>query len=284
MTRFVLVTPVFNCANYIQATLDSVDSQTDADWVHYVIDGGSTDGTLELLRESADADGRRCVVSERDGGMYDALFKGFERSAADGFTDPRTVYVWINGDDLLMPWALAVLRKAFDETGAEWIMAAPAHWDGAGRLGFVGRNNWHPRWLVRAGQFNGRSLGWIQQESTFFTRSLIENLSEPTIRDIRAKKLAGDFIMWREFAKYARPVSIMVPVAGFRQHATNASTSQMDQYYSEIARNGLWLPPSGFGRLLGRVYRLLGSLASYRVYRRERTEFFAALSRSMPGP
>lgn len=284
MTRFVIVTPVFNCVDYVQATLDSIRSQTDADWVHYVIDGGSTDGTLEVLRKSAEADTRRHIVSERDGGIYDALFKGFERSAADGFTDPRTVYVWINGDDLLMPWALAVLRKAFDETGAEWIMAAPAHWDGAGRLGFVGRNNWHPRWLVRSGQFNGRSLGFIQQESTFFTRSLLEKLPGSAIRDIRGKKLAGDFILWREFAKFARPVPIMVPVAGFRQHTTNASTSQMDRYYAEIVDDGLWLPPSWLGRMFGRAYRLLGSLASYRIYRRERTEFFAAISRSLPGP
>lgn len=273
MTRFVIVTPVFNCASFVEQTLASVQAQTDDDWVHYLVDGGSTDGTLELLVRAAAEEPRRRLVTGRDRGMYDALFKGFEHAAADGFWDPNAICVWLNGDDLLMPWAFARLRQAFDETAAEWITALPAGWDKEGRLALVQPYNWYPRRLIRAGQFNGRSLGWIQQESTFFTCSLLSRLSDGTIETIRQNRLAGDFLLWREFSRHTRLVPIATAVAGFRYHGNNASATQLEQYFKEIEAAGVWVPPSWLGRLLRVCFRPLALLGSARTFRRNYEEF-----------
>jgi glycosyltransferase involved in cell wall biosynthesis len=282
MTRFVVVTPVLNAATYIAATLESVRGQTDSDWVHYLVDGGSTDGTLDVLAQAAAEDARRRIVTGRDKGLYDALFKGFEHASADGFNDPRTICVWINADDLLMPWAFTTLRRAFDETGAEWITALPALWDKEGRLVVVQPYNWYPRRLIRAGQFHGRSLGFIQQESTFFTRELLSRLPESTVEGIRNTKLAGDFLLWREFAYYTALVSIAATVAGFRNHGANASVTQFASYFDEIKDAGIRIPPTWLGRVFRFAYGPLAMLAVLRNYRRRYAQFVADLSSPPP--
>jgi glycosyltransferase involved in cell wall biosynthesis len=282
MTRFVVITPVLNAATYVAATLDSVLSQTDSDWVHYIIDGGSTDGTLELVTQAAAEEPRRRIVTGRDKGLYDALFKGFEHASADGINDASTICVWLNADDLLMPWAFVTLRHAFEETGAEWITALPALWDKEGRLVVVQPYNWYPRRLIRAGQFHGRSLGFIQQESTFFTRGLLSRLPDSTVETIRNTKLAGDFLLWREFASHTALVSIVATVAGFRNHGANASVTQFARYFDEVRDAGVRVPPTWLGRILRLIYSPLAMLAVARNYRRRYAQFASGSSGPPP--
>jgi glycosyltransferase involved in cell wall biosynthesis len=275
MTRFVVVTPLLNAATFIGATLDSVDAQGDPDWVHYLVDGGSTDGTLEVLAESASDEPRRHILTGKDRSLYDAIFKGFERAAEDGHTDPDTICVWLNSDDLLMPWAFATLRQAFEETGAEWITALPSLWDKDGRLVLIQPFNWYPRLLIRAGQFHARSMGFIQQESTFFRRSLLSKLSDSDVEMIRKNKLAGDFLLWREFARHATLVPIAAPVAGFRNHGANASLTQWTRYFDEIKAAGIWVPPLWLGRIFRLAYLPFAMAATTLNFRRRYAKFAA---------
>lgn len=275
MTRFVVITPVLNGAKYIKATLDSIRAQTDQDWIHYLVDGGSTDGTLDILAKAVAEDTRRRIVTGKDRGLYDALFKGFERARADGVAEPDTISVWLGSDDLLMPWAFATLREKFDETGAQWMTALAGLWDFQGRLVVVQPANWYPRKLIRAGLFNNRTLGSIQQESTFFTYGLLSRLPGDTVEKIRTHKLAGDFILWRELARYAKLVPITSTVAGFRKHGGNLSTVKLDTYYQEIRNSGVWLPPAWLGRVLRLGYRPLASMVTGLNFRRSCQEFEA---------
>jgi glycosyltransferase involved in cell wall biosynthesis len=277
MSRFVVVTPVLNGAGFIRATLDSVQAQTDSDWIHYIVDGGSTDGTLELIREALAHDERRRSVTGPDKGLYDALFKGLQQAEIDGHVNPDTVYVWLNSDDLLMPWALATLRQEFDITQADWMTALPTGWDSEGRLVLVQPFNWYPTWLIRAGQFNGQSLGWIQQESTFFTHRLLSKLSEAEIDQIRDRRLAGDFLLWRQFARHRSLVPIVSAVAGFRSHTGNASTTQADRYFAEIRDAGVWIPKQWQGKMLRLVFRAFALVATARNFRRRYIKLAATL-------
>jgi glycosyltransferase involved in cell wall biosynthesis len=84
-----VVTPVYNSARYLAATLDSVARLT-ASHEHIVIDGGSTDGTVALL-EARD-DSSLSWVSEPDRGQTNAVNKGFERAKGE-------LLGWLNGDD-----------------------------------------------------------------------------------------------------------------------------------------------------------------------------------------
>jgi glycosyltransferase involved in cell wall biosynthesis len=268
MRRFVIVTPVLNGATFIGKMLDSVAAQAGC-WVHYIVDGGSTDGTQDIARTGVDADPRRHLLEGKDKGIYDAVFRGFDQAKADGFDRPNDIYLWLNSDDLLMPWALATLEQAFDRTGADWITALPCLWDAEGRLVLVSPYAWHPRLLIRMGLFHGQGLGWIQQESSFFTRRLLDNISRDAIFLIREKKLAGDFLLWQEFARHTAPVAIANAVSGFRSHGANMSALQMPRYYTELREAGVRIVPSWLGRLLRIAFRPLALLQAGALVRRQ---------------
>jgi glycosyltransferase involved in cell wall biosynthesis len=256
MARFVVITPVLNGAKYLAATLESIRVQTDPDWIHYLVDGGSTDGSLDMIERALAEDPRRRLLTGGDRGIYDAVFKGFERAYADGMIDPETICTWLGSDDMLMPWAIATLRERFDATGAEWIGAIPTNWDSEGRLTQVHIQRWYPRRLIRAGWCTNRNIGGIQQESTFFTYSLLSKLPASTIEDIRRSRLAGDSMLWRAFARHADLVTTPTVVAGFRKHTENRSTIHIEDYYREIRESGVWIPPSWLTQWLQRFYRL----------------------------
>lgn len=275
---------MLNGATYIEAALESVGAQTDPDWVHYLVDGGSTDGTLDIIERAVAEDSRRRLITGEDRSIYDAVFKGFERAHADGEMRPETICGWLGSDDLLMPWAVATLRERFDETQAEWMAAIPTIWDYQGRLALVLRPNWYPRPLIRAGVFNPRILGGIQQESTFFTYSLLARLPADTVETIRATKWAGDAILWRAFALYTELVPIAATVAGYRKHSGNMATVMEESYYQEIRDSGVWFPPPWLARVLRRGYRLIARVATGRHQGRACQQFEAGNARLTAPP
>lgn len=93
--KISLITVCYNSVATIRATLESVLSQRGVDIEYIVVDGGSTDGTVDLLREyEAKFGGEMRWMSERDRGIYDAMNKGIEMAAGD-------VVGILNSDDVL---------------------------------------------------------------------------------------------------------------------------------------------------------------------------------------
>ena len=97
-----LVTPTLDAATYLAEALASVREQRGAEVEHIVVDGGSTDGTLEILR----AEPNLRVVSEPDAGLYDAINKGLAMATGD-------LVGFLNADDLLARGALAAVARAY---------------------------------------------------------------------------------------------------------------------------------------------------------------------------
>jgi glycosyltransferase involved in cell wall biosynthesis len=98
--RISIVTPTLNAAAYLESALSSVREQ-DVRVEHLAIDGGSTDGTIDLLHRF----GAR-VISESDSGLYDAINKGVALATGD-------VVGFVNADDLLAPGALPAIIEGF---------------------------------------------------------------------------------------------------------------------------------------------------------------------------
>lgn len=104
MLKISIVTCSYNQVEFIRQNIESVLNQNYPNFEHLIIDGGSTDGTVEILKEYPHLD----WVSEPDRGQSDALNKGFRRSTGD-------IIAWINSDDMLAPNALFNINNFFEQ-------------------------------------------------------------------------------------------------------------------------------------------------------------------------
>ena len=100
-----VVTPSFQHAAYIEQTIRSVLEQDYAPIEYLVMDGGSTDETVDILRRYGD---RLTWSSEPDHGQADAINKGFRRATGD-------IFAWVNSDDYYAPGALRAVATYFED-------------------------------------------------------------------------------------------------------------------------------------------------------------------------
>lgn len=112
--RISVVIPSYNQARFVEAAIQSVLAQECEDLEVLFVDGGSTDGTMDIVARYQDR--MAYCISEHDAGQSDALHKGFCRASGDLLT-------WLNTDDLMLPGALSdVMRAARDDPGCDWFM------------------------------------------------------------------------------------------------------------------------------------------------------------------
>jgi|GEM_PF-701301 len=110
--KITVVTPTYNQGHFIEETILSVIHQGYPNLEHILMDGQSTDHTMEVVDKYHDH--FAVIVSEKDKGQSDAINKGFERSTGELLT-------WINSDDMLTPGALAAAAIAYKTSGASFI-------------------------------------------------------------------------------------------------------------------------------------------------------------------
>ena len=97
-----IVTPSYNQAQFIEDTIQSVLGQGYPNLEYVVIDGGSTDGSVDIIRRYAER--LKYWTSERDGGQYDAINRGFAHTTGE-------IMAWLNSDDKYTPWAFSIVGR-----------------------------------------------------------------------------------------------------------------------------------------------------------------------------
>ena len=106
LPKISIITPSFNQAEFLEQTITSVFSQNYPNLEYIIIDGGSTDRSVEIIKKYADK--LTYWVSEPDKGHGDALNKGFNHSTGE-------IMAWINSDDFYFPWTFSIVSEIFKD-------------------------------------------------------------------------------------------------------------------------------------------------------------------------
>ena len=243
MITFGVVTPSYNQVRFLGQAIDSVMSQQGNFRVdHLVMDGGSDDGSVNVLRLAGERYANMparafSFCSGPDGGQYAAVQEGFSRVTGD-------ILCWLNADDVYMPWAFAVVADIFlRHPEVEWLTSVyPMTLDEQGAS--IGVD---VRWGFSAASFRrGMNLPgldhyarhFIQQDCTFWRRSLWEKAGARLDTNL---DLAADFELWSRFFDHASLCTVASPLAAYRAHPAQ-KTARAGAYEDEAAqvlrRNG----------------------------------------------
>lgn len=263
--RVSIVTPCFNARVLIGDTVASVLGQravlSGRVGLEYLIcDGGSTDGTVELVR--APGSPLIKVVSEPDAGMYDALAKGLSAATGD-------VVAYLNAGDYYHPHAFDVIADIFDRPAVSWLTGYNTFYNEHGAVMDVTLPFRYRAALFECGAY-GRFLPFVQQESTFWRRELLDLLD---LRALAQLRYAGDSYLWTAFSRRATLHVVQAALGGFRFHAGQISENRR-AYRAEVRsftrRPGVFdLALAGFDRLawylppLAKKYLNDGALFQY---------------------
>jgi glycosyltransferase involved in cell wall biosynthesis len=211
-----VVMPSFNQARFIRQAIDSVLHQ-DYEPLHLlVMDGGSTDGTVDVLRSYGD---RLEFVSRKDRGQSDALNQGLSRATGE-------IVCWLNSDDAFLPGAIATVVDAFrGNPDAEFVYGKGWNVDETGRLlgdsGVLPFNLWK---LIH-------HRNYIHQPSCFFRKALLDRAG-PIEEDLH---YVMDWELWIRFGAY-RGVFVDAYLSCNRAYAQNKTQSGALRRWAEIRR------------------------------------------------
>lgn len=223
LPMITVVTPVFNGATYLAETLESVLRQDYPALEYIVVDGGSTDGTLDIIaRYEARDDFRQRitrVISEPDQGMYDALAKGFAHASGD-------IYCYLNADDLFEPGALRAVAEFFLQHPQVQLIY---HEDIVLVDGWKYPNVRQPENVDTVSLLNGHILF---QDGVFWRRAAYEAVGGMR-RDL---KLAGDFDFWLRLSDRFGFVKRAGYVSCFRMRPGQLS-NRREEYREEMMRS-----------------------------------------------
>jgi glycosyltransferase involved in cell wall biosynthesis len=253
--RITVVTPSYNQAPFLTACLRSVLDQQYPNLEHIVIDGGSSDGSVEIIKRFE----RDLAywVSEPDAGHYDGLNKGFRRATGD-------ILAWLNSDDMYTPWAFAVVADIFEKLpDVQWVSTLyPLFWNEAGAATLCNQLlGFDRRAILR------RGLG-VQQESTFWRRSLWERVGGALDTSF---KLAGDLDLWARFWEHTELYGVAVPLGGIRRHPGQRHVRHFDDYMREAGvvarRYGLRVSRRAPTPAMAKVRRVISLTPPQRVRR-----------------
>ena len=222
-----IVTPSFNQGQFVEEGIRSVLNQGYPQLEYVVIDGGSSDGSAEIIRQYEDR--LTYWVSEPDQGQYDAINKGFAKTTGE-------IMAWLNSDDKYTPWTFSLVADIFSSyPEVDWITSVhPIRWNERGdavAVDFTGGFS-RPSFFKGANFPEKGSYGrrWIQQESTFWRRSLWERAGG---RLDTSLQLAGDFELWARFFQLSELCGIRALLGGFREHGNQLSVHRRSQYMNE---------------------------------------------------
>lgn len=247
-----IVTPSFNQARFLEATIQSVLGQEYPRLEYMIVDGGSTDGSLEVIKKYA---GRLAWwVSEKDQGQTDAINKGFARARGE-------IFAWLNSDDTYEPGALHAAADYLGTHPAVGLVYGDANFiDESGRV--IGR--------FAAAQTDLRRLrrGYVHipQQAAFFRGDLWRSLGplDPSFY------FAMDYDLWVRLAGRSQIRYVQQTWANFRLHSAGKTLAADERCWPEMLRVHYRDGGRPFAPIVAKYYlrRLIAPFWNWRLRRR----------------
>jgi len=222
--KITIVTPNLNGGLFLEKAICSIVGQNYPNLEYMIIDGGSTDGSIKIIEKYSNK--ISYWISEKDNGMYDAIQKGFARSSGE-------IMGWLNSDDILHTNSLYHIAKIFqDNPNVEWIEGVNTLIDCHDLITNVHiPTNRHLYYYLLMLQ-DSKSFRYIQQESTYWKRSLWEKSGASLNVSL---KYAGDYDLWMRFFLYGEYYCVRSLIGAFRNSGENQlSKSHFKSYLQEV--------------------------------------------------
>ena len=246
--RVSIVTPSFNQARFLEETLQSVERQDYPGIEHIVVDGGSTDGSVDIIRRH----GHKLAmwVSEPDNGQADAIRKGFSMATGD-------VLAWLNSDDMLLPGAVSVAVRELSRDASRGLVYGD-------RLEIDANGNTVGKVRLPAHRHSMfRRNFTVPQETAFFRRACYDDVGGVDAR----LHFAMDFDLWVRLSRVTAMWHVPRFLGCYRRHdeskSVEAAVSDRGRRYAEEAE-------AVYRRHFGRALPSPAVMTFYRLVRHAR--------------
>ncbi|GAB1409753.1 hypothetical protein MASR1M90_09070 [Desulfovibrionales bacterium] len=218
--KITIVTPSFNQAEYLEECIESILSQNYPNLEYIIMDGGSTDGSVEIIKKYEKH--LTYWQSQPDGGQYAAINEGFRRSTGE-------IMGWLNSDDKLHPGALEKVAHIFTtKANVEWIMGRPNGLNPDGTQAWV--FDYLPLWSREKYLVKEYRNPYIQQEGTFWRRTLWEKSGSYLRADLQ---MAADLELWTRFFRHAQLYTVDALLGAFRKQPHQKTANFLEVYHRE---------------------------------------------------
>jgi len=221
LPRISIITPSYNQAQFIEKTVLSVVSQNYPNLEYIVMDGGSNDGTLEILKKYK---GKLLWFSQKDEGQSDAINNAMKKAKGE-------ILGYLNSDDLLQPESLHEVAEYFQEyPKISWVTGRCYMIDDKGELTRSCITSYKNFWLKYCRTRNALAiLNFISQPATFWRREVVDKIG---FFD-RSLYYAMDYDYWLRLSKIYRLGFIDKHLASFRIHKVSKSRKNVKGLFSE---------------------------------------------------
>jgi glycosyltransferase involved in cell wall biosynthesis len=251
-----IVTPVLNAERTIARTLQSLQGQRSS-FEHIVYDGGSTDATLAIVRGAGGASRPR-VIQDTGCGLYESIARGFAGARGE-------VLAWLNADDVYFPHTLATVEHVFRNfPEVEWLSGVPSQYFENSGIAEVARfPPVYSQWAIRRGLYHDSMMGYLQQESLFWRRSLYERAGGAGV--LRSHAVAADYHLWKRFAGFAELRTVRSVLASFSIREGQLSRARETEYLGETGNGRRSRLETSIFRSLHNLYSVVNGRAILRV-------------------
>lgn len=213
-----LVTPSLNQAGFLRETIDSVLHQEYPALDYLVVDGGSSDGSLAVMRSYGE---RLRWLSEPDSGQSAAINKGWRLTQGE-------IVGWVNSDDRLEAQALTHVANFFEANPTVDLVYGDCHWINANSQ-ITGS---YPACPYDYTRLVVEALNFIPQPATFFRRSLLESVGAID----ESLHFTMDYDYWLRAGLRHRGAYLPVYLAALRRHGGAKSIAQLGRFAAENVR------------------------------------------------